>query len=278
MTEPRIVVRPDAQAVSEEAAGRIARTLAEAAAARGAAHWATTGGSTPAPIYARLATEPLRPSVPWDLVHLWFTDERFVALDHQLSNAKIAFDSLLHAGALSGMTGMGGTGGDVLLGATYGAPIPSANVHPMPTGVAIGRGRGAAWCAAQASEELRSSGPSAVEGWPAFDLILVGVGPDGHLFSVFPGSATFDSDDLVVAVPAPTHVEPHVERVTLNPRLLDAAREVIVVVTGDGKKDIVGRIFGEREEPRELPAQLARRAGATWILDEAAAAALPERR
>ncbi len=277
MSEPEIVVRPDVQAASDEAAGRIAATLTAAVAERGAAHWATTGGSTPAPIYARLATEPLRPTVPWDLVHLWFTDERFVALDHKLSNAKIAFDSLLHAGALGGMTGMGGTGGDVFLGATYGAPIPGGNVHPIPTGEAIGRAADAAWCAARAAEELRTSGPAVVDGWPAFDLILVGVGPDGHLFSVFPGSATWDSDEWLVAVPAPTHVEPHIERVTLHPRVLDAARQVIVVVTGDGKKDVVARIFGEEDDPRQLPALLARREGATWILDEAAAAGLPGR-
>jgi 6-phosphogluconolactonase len=277
MSEPEIVVRPDVQAASDEAAGRIAATLAAAAAERGAAHWATTGGSTPAPIYARLATEPLRPTVPWDLVHVWFTDERFVALDHKLSNAKIAFDSLLHAGALGGMTGMGGTGGDVLLGETYGAPIPGGNVHPIPTGEAIGRAADAAWCAARAAEELQASGPAVVDGWPTFDLILVGVGPDGHLFSVFPGSATWDSDAWVVAVPAPTHVEPHIERVTLHPRVLDAARQVIVVVTGDGKRDVIGRIFGEEDDPRQLPALLARREGATWILDEAAAAGLPGR-
>ncbi len=277
MSEPEIVVRPDVQAASDEAAGRIAATLTAAVAERGAAHWATTGGSTPAPIYARLATEPLRPTVPWEVVHLWFTDERFVALDHKLSNAKIAFDSLLHAGALGGMTGMGGTGGDVFLGATYGAPIPGGNVHPIPTGEAIGRAADAAWCAARAAEELRSSGPAVVDGWPAFDLILVGVGPDGHLFSVFPGSATWDSDEWLVAVPAPTHVEPHIERVTLHPRVLDAARQVIVVVTSDGKKDVIARIFGEEDDPRQLPALLARREGATWILDEAAAAGLPGR-
>jgi 6-phosphogluconolactonase/glucosamine-6-phosphate isomerase/deaminase len=277
VTEPEIVVRPDVQAASDEAAGRIAAVLAAAAAERGVAHWATTGGSTPAPIYARLATEPLRPTVPWDRVHLWFTDERFVALDHKLSNAKIALDSLLHAGAMSGMTGMGGTGADVLLGATYGAPIPGGNVHPMPTGEAIGRAMDAAWCATRAVEELRASGPPLADGWPVFDLILVGVGPDGHLFSVFPGSVTWDSDDWVVAVPAPSHVEPHVERVTLNPRILDAARQVIVVVTGDGKRDVIGRIFGEERDPRQLPAQLALREGATWILDEAAAGSLPRR-
>lgn len=277
MTEPEIVVLPDIQTVSGEAASRIAAALARAAEERGAAHWATTGGSTPAPIYARLATEPLRPTVPWEVVHLWFTDERFVALDHKLSNAKIAFDSLLHAGAMGGMTGMGGTGADVLTGETYGAPIPGGNVHPFRTGEAIGHAKDAAWCAARAVEEIRASGPPVADGWPAFDLILVGVGPDGHLFSVFPGSETFDRDEWVLAVPAPGHVEPHVERVTLNPRILDAARQVIVVVTGDGKKDVIARIFGEERDPRRLPAQLAMREGATWILDEAAAGSLPRR-
>jgi 6-phosphogluconolactonase len=78
-----------------------------------------------------------------------------------------------------------------------------------------------------------------------------------------------------LAIPAPTHIEPHVERVTLNPAVLGVARDLLAVATGSDKAPVLGQVFGDERDPRRWPAQLARRAGATWILDEAAAADLP---
>ena len=101
--------------------------------------------------------------------------------------------------------------------------------------------------------------------------MLLGLGPDGHLMSVFPGSETFDSPAWTAAVPAPTHVEPHIERVTLTPGVLATAERVVMVATGSGKADVVARIFGEDRDERALPAQLVRRPGVTWILDAASA-------
>jgi 6-phosphogluconolactonase len=109
---------------------------------------------------------------------------------------------------------------------------------------------------------------------PAFDLVLLGVGPDGHILSVFPDSAAFDRDEWALGVPAPTHVEPHVPRVTLNPSLVGAAREVMVVSHGEDKAEILRDVLRGPLEPRRLPAQLARRLGATWFLDQAAAGLL----
>ena len=105
----------------------------------------------------------------------------------------------------------------------------------FPTGEAIGNGRGAAWCAATLAEDLRVAGLEQADGWPVFDLLLIGIGGDGHVLSVFPGSAALDSTELALAIPAPTHIEPHVERVTLNPAIVRVARELLAVVTGDEK-------------------------------------------
>ena len=275
MTEPTIVVLADPEACATAAAERIVEILDVAIDERGEAHWATTGGSSPAGIYAALASEPLREEIDWRKVHLWWTDERFVPADHPLSNAKIAFDVLLKVQYLSGQSGTGGLPGDVTTGRLGGLGIPEDHVHPIRTFDAIGEGHDEAWCAARYVEELQAEGPETNDdGWPVFDLMLLGVGPDGHILSVFPGSETFDSRRWVVDVLAPTHVEPHVARVTLNPAIATAAADVVVVSHGASKAGILRDVLqGERDE-RRLPAQLARRPGATWYLDRAAAADL----
>jgi 6-phosphogluconolactonase len=149
-----------------------------------------------------------------------------------------------------------------------------SNVHQIPMSEAIGENRGAAWAAARYELELRAAALDEKNSWPVFDLILLGIGPDGHLLSVFPGSDTFDRAEWVLPVPAPTHIEPHVTRVTLNPAVLDVARAIVVVAHGASKAPILRTIFGRDIDPRQWPAQLARRENATWFLDEAAAAQL----
>jgi 6-phosphogluconolactonase len=266
VSEPEIVIVADRGAGATEAAARIARILAEAVAGRARADWATTGGSTPVGIYRRLVVPPLADAVPWAAVHVWWGDDRFVPRDHPLSDVKPLDDILL--GIARGEEGTAG-------GRPGGVPLPVGNLHPFRTGEAIAQGRSAASCATALADELRAAPLANKDGWPVFDLVLVGIGGDGHLLSVFPGSVAFDSTELAMAIPAPTHIEPHVERVTLNPAVLGAARQVIVVAYGSGKAPVLGHIFGTERDPRRWPAQLARRAGATWILDEAAAANLP---
>jgi 6-phosphogluconolactonase len=156
--------------------------------------------------------------------------------------------------------------------------MPTAQVHVVPIGEAIAAGRSPAWAAARYAETLHAAGlPVDAAGFPILDVVLVGIGTDGHLFSVFPASSTWDDPAWVQAVPAPTHIAPRVERVTLHPRILDATRLPLVVAHGAGKAAILGQLFGPREDQRELPALLARRRGAAWILDEAAAAQVPPR-
>jgi 6-phosphogluconolactonase len=268
VNEPEIVVLAEADQTAVEAAARIATTLAAAVEVRTRADWATTGGSTPVAIYRRLAAQPLLEAIPWAGVHVWWGDDRFIPRDHPLSNVKSFDDVLLDiADAEEGTAGAG----------YAGVPLPVENIHPFRTTEAIGRGAGAASCAAALADELRAAELPERDGWPVFDLILLGIGPDGHLLSVFPGSPALDSTELAMAIPAPTHVEPHVERVTLNPAVIGVARQVIVVVQGADKAATLAQVLGPERDPRRWPAQLARREGAVWILDEAAASGLPGR-
>ena len=101
--------------------------------------------------------------------------------------------------------------------------------------------------------------------------ILLGIGPDGHILSVFPNAAAFDRSEWALGVPAPTHVEPHVPRVTLNPSIVPAAAELLVVCPGAAKAETLHDILRGERNARALPAQLARRPGATWIVDREAA-------
>jgi 6-phosphogluconolactonase len=274
--EPRIHVLPDPAATSRAAAEAIAEALSAAVEERGRADWATTGGSAPIGIYEALATDPLRHQVPWARVHVWWGDDRFVPRDHPLSNVLPLDQVLMSAAARGGLSGTGADAAEVELEMEPGIFIPAEHIHAPPTGKAIARAMGTDWVAQEYERELRADGPPLAEsGYPAFDLVLLGIGPDGHLLSVFPGSPLLDSDAWVAGVPAPTHVEPHVARVSLNPRVLDAARLVIVVVLGEGKAEILASVLGPERDVSRWPAQLARREGVHWFLDRAAAAQLP---
>ena len=266
MTEPEITVVADRDAGAALAADQIARVLAETVATRGRVDWATTGGSTPVWIYRHLIEPRLATTVPWESVHVWWGDDRYVQRDHPYSNVK-AFDDI--------MLGIGSTEEGTAGARIPGVPLQVDNVHPFRTGEAIGSGRGAAWCADEMAAELRGAPLDVTDGWPVLDLVLLGIGPDAHLLSVFADSPALDSPALALAIPAPTHIDPAVERVTLNPAVVTSARDTLVVVVGADKAEAIGRIFGPERDPRRIPGQLARRSGTTWILDEAAAAGLP---
>lgn len=248
--EPDILVLPDPEAVAQEAAVEIAAALGAAAAERGRADLATTGGSTPAGIYRALAALPAEAAPPWSAVHVWWGDDRFVPRHDPLSNVRPLDEVLLPA-----------------------VPLPPENVHPVPTDLALEAGHDPAWAAGRYAAEVWRQLPRRA-GWPAFDVVLVGVGPDGHILSVFPG-APIHPVAVAYDVPAPTHVEPKVPRVTLNPAILDVTDRLIVVAHGEAKASILGEIFGPVRDERRWPAQRARRRGAIWILDRGAASKIP---
>ncbi len=264
---PLVRVLPSADAVAEAAAIEIARAISAAIAERGVAHWATTGGSAAPGIYRHLRVPPLRDTVDWSRVHVWWGDDRFVPADDPLSNVLPLEQLLLAADRASADEPYGRDLG--------GVRMPSDHLHPVPVAEALANGDGAAGAAAAYETALLLSGPGANEdGVPVFDVIVLGVGPDGHVLSVFPGSRAWDAGTLVIPIPAPAHVEPHVERVTLHPDLLAAARTVLVVSTGATKAAVLGLAWGG-DDIRELPVRATMATNATWILDEAAAADLP---
>jgi 6-phosphogluconolactonase len=256
--EPELIVAADLAEAARAASDRISAALIAAVERRGRADFCTTGGSITIPIYRLLASSPICDSMPWSAIHFWWGDDRYVPRGHPESNVT-ALDGVL----LGGAPGERGS-----------APLPSANIHPFPTDVAIADYRDNGWCAARYAEEMARHLALAEGNWPVFDLILVGVGEDGHVLSVFPGSPALDRMEWALGVPAPSHIGPHLPRMTINPRMLEAS-PVMAVTWGERKAEALGHVFGEERDSRRWPVQRTRRTGAVWIVDGAAAAAIP---
>ena len=255
MSGPTVRVLDDAQGVAEAAAGRIIEAATAAVAARGVFHLCTTGGSTPTALY-RALREPARAThMPWAQTQIWFGDDRFVPRADPLSNVYPLDTQLLSASA-------------------DGAPSPlsPSAVHPWPTSAADAPTAVSAYL-----EELRGAGvPHTAMGFPIFDLVLIGIGGDGHCLSVFPGSPlALDGAPVAAGVPAPTHIEPHVPRLSFSLGVLASAREVLALAPGAGKAEALARIFNSTTAVADVPAKAALIPTAIWLLDTASAAILP---
>ena len=265
-------VLADEEEVAREAAALTIAALATAIDRHGAAHVALTGGTSAVPLYRELADPARRAALDWSLVHLWWADDRFVPADHPESNAGLVYRVLLSAASPQGESGTGAQ----LAGATTldrpGVPVDPQNVHPVQVDEALGDSEPVELAAQRYADDLARWLPAARGGIPRFDLILTGLGPDGHIMSIFPGSAALSADaPAAMAIPAPDHVEPRLQRVTLSARLLPVAERVVVMVSGDGKRDILARVLGAERDPERLPAQAALLPNAVWLIDRAAA-------
>lgn len=251
MSEATIIVCDDKRDIASHALDLLVAGLQGGLARRGEAHLALTGGSSASALFELLRTDPRAWTVDWSRVHVWQGDERFVPPGHPERNWSGALRDWLAA-----------DGG------------PAAVLHPVPVDAALSGGHDAAWAAARYADEVTVTLP-AVDGVPAFDVVLLGVGADGHILSTFPGGAAVVEQHVpVMAVAAPTHIEPHLPRVTLAPYLLRVAGSVVVMVPGAGKAEAVADVMGSPYEPSRLPAQLAVRPNATWLLEPGSAARL----
>ena len=236
----KVITVSDPAALAKAAAERI---VARIAANGDRVAICLAGGSSPKQLYQLLATEAYRSQIPWDRVHWFVGDERFVQAADPLSNMAMARDVFLDRCA------------------------PVANIHPIPTDSADPKE-----AARRYERELKSFyGANELDSArPLFDVVLLGVGPDGHTASLFPGyPAVEETERWVVEVPK-AHVEPFVPRVTLTLPALGSCREMLFEASGAGKRPILIRIFGGED----LPANRAHSSGETlWLVD---AAALPE--
>jgi 6-phosphogluconolactonase len=254
MMRTSVVVCADRDGIASRALDLVIEGLRTAINVRGAGHLALTGGSSAAALFGLLRSDPRAQRVDWSRVHVWQGDERFVPLDHRDRN---------WAGALGDWLEAGG-----------GAGIPEAQRHPIPVDAAIAAGRDAAWAADRYGAEIERVLPRR-HGVPAFDVVLLGVGGDGHILSVFPGTTPIaEVRAPAMAVAAPAHIEPHLPRVTLSPFLLGAAGVIVVMVPGAGKAGTVADVLTAPPDPERLPAQLAIRPAAVWLLEPGSAAGL----
>ena len=255
MTAPTVRILSDAQGVTAAAADRVIDAAITAVAARGVFHLCTTGGSTPAALY-RALREPSRAArMPWAATQIWFGDDRFVPRADPLSNV-FPLDAQLLSADTDGTA----------------SPLSPNAVHPWPTTAADAQAAVSAYLA-----ELHAAAvPHTPSDFPIFDLVLIGIGGDGHCLSVFPGSPLALAGAPVAAgVPAPTHIEPHVPRLSFSVGVLASARAVIALAPGAGKADALARIFSNSTAVVDAPARAALLPTATWLLDTASAATLP---
>jgi 6-phosphogluconolactonase len=234
-TQTRIEVAKD----PADLAHRAARWIADLAG-RSQDRFAVSlsGGSTPRRLYQLLAEPPFREAMPWDRIHWFWGDERFVPPDHPDSNYRMVREALLSR-----------------------APVPAANIHPVETG-------GVPAAAARAYEQTLKTyyGAETLDpARPLFDVELLGLGPDGHTASLFPGTKVLDERRRWVAEIVGAKPE---ARITLTYPVLESSRHTAFLVAGGDKREPLARVLAH---DRELPAARVQPVGElVWLVDEEA--------
>jgi 6-phosphogluconolactonase len=248
MGKPQIIVVSDADALALEAARRFVAIAAEAMARNGHFSVALAGGSTPAVLYRLLAREPFREQVAWRSALLYLGDERCVPPDDPRSNTRMVRETLLEGIASTPAT----------------VRVPPVELPPPDAAAAYAR-------------LLRRDFLLRGAARPRFDLILLGIGDDGHTASLFPGMpALAEKRRLAVATGVPDYVRPFVPRITLTLPVLNAAEHVMFLVAGASKAPAVASILTGPAPENPLPARRVQPwpGQVTWLLDGTAAAEL----
>lgn len=241
-----MAVHADAEVLAETVAARLLVRLVDAQARRGRADVVLTGGRIAAQVYRAVAASPVRGAVDWSRVDLWWGDERFLPAGHADRNETQARAALLEA-----------------------VPLDPARIHPMPASDAP-EGDDPEAAAARYAAELAAAGAAAGARLPHFDVLLLGVGEDGHVASLFPGHPVTAERRPVAAVrhsPKPPPV-----RTTLTLPTINTAEEVWLIASGAGKADAVRAALSPAVDASPVPAARVRGTSRTrWLLDRPAA-------
>jgi 6-phosphogluconolactonase len=228
-----IRIHETAELAAHAAAERLLAAAALALKERGIARLAVSGGRTPEPLFRLLSSSAVAETLSWPQVEILFTDERAVPADHLESNYRLVNDTLVSK-----------------------LPAPGPRVHRMP--------------ADSPDPEAAAREYARYFETPA-DVILLGMGADGHTASLFPGSPLIGDEVRRVAV-VEDSPKPPARRMTIMPRVIQEAGLVLMLVTGDEKSRAVARALEEEGGATDCPARLA--LGGVWFLDRAAAAAI----
>lgn len=248
MSAPTVLVHRDAALLAQAVAARLVTRLVDVQSARGSASVVLTGGEIGIAVLASLAASPARDAVDWASLDVWWGDERFLPAGHPERNETAARAALLDS-----------------------VPLDPARVRPMPASDAAEDPEAAAETYAKWLQEATT--PEDHAPVPAFDVLLLGVGPDGHTASLFPGQPAVYDDRPVVAVhgapkPPPT-------RLTLTFDAINAAREAWIVVSGEAKAGAVAMALGGAGRVQVPAAGVQARQRTLWLLDREAAKDVP---
>ena len=236
--------------IARRAAADVVRIAGDAVAARGAFTIALSGGWTPKVLYALLAEHPsLRNSLPWDKMKVFFGDERHVGPGHADSNFQMATDAMLSK-----------------------VPLRPDQVHRIK-----GEYPDTAQAAAEYEEVMRREFGLQAGAFPRFDLILLGMGSEGHTLSLFPGTKALNETQRIVTSNWVGKL--CADRVTLTAPAANNAANVIFMITGADKACALKSVLEGPHEPDQLPAQMIQPANGniSWLVDEAAGSMLSKR-
>jgi 6-phosphogluconolactonase len=243
--KPEIRCFPNLSDLSRAAAEYICKIAKGAIEDRAVFTLVLSGGSTPRLLYEELASQPIASSIDWQHTHLFWGDERFLPPDHPDSNFSLAFESLISK-----------------------VDLPPENINRVPTEI------GSAQTTAEEYEKLlRKFFPPAVGSeqepyFPSFDLVLLGLGQDGHTASLFPGEAALEESDRWVLAVAGAKASPPVERITLTLPAINKARYVIFLASGSHKREVFQQVVNNPETSSYPAARVRPSGGLLWFIDE----------
>jgi 6-phosphogluconolactonase len=243
--EPEIRTHPSLEELSRAAAEFICEIAEEAIKERNIFTLVLSGGSTPRLLYEELARQPLSRRIDWQKTHIFWGDERYLPKNHPENNFALAFQSLIAK-----------------------VDVPEANIHRVIT-----EGESAQAAAEGYEKTLRNSLPSEVRSeeepyFPRFDLVLLGLGQDGHTASLFPGDPALEEKYRWVVAVDGASASPPVPRITLTLPVFNKARCIIFLASGSNKREVFQRIINN-PELLAYPAAGVRPSGRLlWFVDE----------